>query len=250
MRASALGALLAQLIDYAGMFPPAALSRTAAIANYRSYRAGDHNWMLGRFVVAAAEVEQVPEEFDGSLAVLSDMDLQRASVIETKRITRINKPVYCEVSLGELDEVQRAGGFAKIRAGGVKPEAIPSVEELGAFIEACADRRLPFKATAGLHHPLRAQHPLTYESDAPRAVMHGFLNVFLAAAFAWYGLRPIAPVLAETDAGAFRFDDRARWREWSLDAGQVRAARTRFAHSFGSCSFEEPVQGLEALGLL
>ena len=37
----------------------------------------------------------------------------------------------------------------------------------------------------------------------------------------------------------------------SLDsAAQVREAREKFAHSFGSCSFEEPVRDLEALGLL
>ena len=114
----------------------------------------------------------------------------------------------------------------------------------------CAERRVPLKATAGLHHPVRAPQPLTYDADAPRAVTHGFLNVFLAAAFAWHGDRDIGPVLAETDPAAFRFDGRAHWRDRSLDAGQVREARLHFAHSFGSCSFDEPVRDLEALGLL
>ena len=158
--------------------------------------------------------------------------------------------MYCEVPIGDLDEVKRAGCFAKLRTGGVKPEAIPAVGDVAAFIVACAERRLPFKATAGLHHPVRAPHPLTYEADAPRAVMHGFLNVFLAAAFAWHGDRDLEPVLAETDPAAFRFDERAHWRDRSLDADQVREARQQFAHSFGSCSFEEPVRDLEALGLL
>ena len=79
--------------------------------------------------------------------------------------------------------------------------------------------------------------------------MHGFLNVFLAACFAWHGERDIEPILAETDPAAFRFDDRAHWRDRSLDAEQVRE-RTNFAHAFGSCSFEEPVRDLEALGFL
>jgi hypothetical protein len=121
---------------------------------------------------------------------------------------------------------------------------------VAAFIVACAERRLPFKATAGLHHPIRALQPLTYGADAPRAVLHGFLNVFLAAAFAWHGQRNIEPILAELDGNAFRFDERAYWRDWSLDAGQIREARAQFSHSFGSCSFEEPVGDLEALGLL
>src|SRR5205807_3957517 len=126
--------------------------------------------------------------------------------------------------------VKRAGSFAKVRTGGLTPEAIPSIEHVAAFIRACAERRLPFKATAGLHHPIRAEHPLTYDPDAPRTVMHGFLNVFLAAAFAWHGEREIEPILAETDPAAFRFDDRARWRDHSLDAAQVREARAKLAH--------------------
>src|SRR5262249_7789663 len=140
--------------------------------------------------------------------------------------------------------------FAKIRTGGVKPEAIPAVAEVAAFIRACAERKLAFKATAGLHHPVRAEQAITYAPDSLRATMHGFLNVFLAACFAWHGRSDIEGVLAETDPAAFRFDDRAHWRDWSLDAAQVQDARTNFAHAFGSCSFDEPVHDLEALGLL
>ena len=248
--APGLRALLERLIDYAGMFPPAALACGDAVANYTRYRAGGHAWMLRWLVVGAAELAHVPRELDGSLAVLTDADEPRAAVIETKRVVRAARAVYCEVPVGELDEVKRAGAFAKLRTGGLKPEAIPGVADVAAFIRACAERRLPFKATAGLHHPVRAAHPLTYEPDSPRAVMHGFLNVFLAAAFALHGDRDIEPVLAETDPAAFRFDDRAHWRDRSLSAGEVREARSHFAHSFGSCSFDEPVRDLEALGLL
>jgi hypothetical protein len=248
--APGLRALLEGLIDYAGMFPPAALPTDAAVANYTRYRTGERAWMLRWLVVGAAELPHVPRELDGSLAVLGDADEPRAAVIEAKRVVRAGRPVYCEVPLGDLDEVRRADCFAKLRTGGVKPDAIPAVADVAAFVVACAERRLPFKATAGLHHPVRAAHPLTYEPDAPRAVMHGFLNVFLAAAFAWHGDRDIEPVLAETDSAAFRFDERAHWHDRSLDAGQVREARRHFAHSFGSCSFDEPVSDLEALGLL
>ena len=256
--APALRALLDRLIDYAGLFPPATLARDAAVANYLRYRDGAHGWMLRWLVVGAAELPHLPRELDGSLAVLTDADEPRAAVLETKRIVagepcpvrgRV-KSVYCEVSIGDLDEVKRVGSFAKLRTGGVKPEAIPAVADVAAFLVACAERRLPFKATAGLHHPVRSLQPLAYEADAPRAVMHGFLNVFLAAAFAWHGDRNLEPVLSETDAAAFRFDERAHWRDRSLDADQVREARERFAHSFGSCSFEEPIRDLEALELL
>lgn len=248
--APGLGALLDGLIDYAGMFPPAALPAAAAAANYASYRAGEHARVLRWLVVGAAELAHVPRELDGLLAVLSDADEPRAAVIEAKRVVRAGRPVYCEVPVRDLDRVKQAGCFAKLRTGGLTPEAIPGVGDMAAFLAACADRRLPFKATAGLHHPVRAAHPLTYAADAPRGVMHGFLNVFLAAAFAWHGDRDLEPVLAETDPAAFRFDEGAHWRDRSLAAVQVREARRDFAHSFGSCSFAEPIQGLEALGLL
>src|SRR5581483_2364186 len=113
--APALRALLDGLIDYAGLFPPAALSADAAVANYQRDRSGEHAWMLRWFVVGAAELPHVPRELDGSLSVLADADEPRAAVIESKRVIRADRPVYCEVPVGELDAVKRAGGFAKVR---------------------------------------------------------------------------------------------------------------------------------------
>ncbi len=248
--APALRALAANLIEYAGMFPPAGLSSDAAFANYGHYRESGRAWMLGRFVVQAAALHNIPADLDWPFAVLSDSDHPRASAIESKKIVRTSLPTYCESPLAALDDVKTAGSFAKIRTGGVTPEAIPSISALAEYILACAERRLPFKATAGLHHPIRSLHALTYDTHAPRATMHGFINVFLAAAFAFHGEPEISEILAETEPSAFRFDDRAHWRDWSLSAGQITQARKDFAHSFGSCSFEEPVSELESLGWL
>lgn len=248
--APALCALLDHLIDYAGAFPPAALPCAEAVANYATYLCGERNWILRWVVVGAADLDRVPAGFDGRISVLGDTDQPRAAAIESKRVFAARRPVYCEVPLSELDAVAAAGGFAKVRTGGLKPEAVPPVADVANFIRACAARRLAFKATAGLHHPVRAEHPLTYAPDAPRAVTHGFLNVFMSACFAWHGDTDIERVLAETDPSAFRFDENAHWRDRSLSAEQVRRARTDFAHAFGSCSFEEPVRDLEALGLL
>jgi hypothetical protein len=83
--------------------------------------------------------------------------------------------------------------------------------------------------------------------------MHGFLNVFLAAAFAragWDESR-LVPLLEETDRAAFQFSDSgANWRENSISTGELREARARFAMSFGSCSFDEPVADLQMMNLL
>jgi hypothetical protein len=244
--ARALHALLGSLIDYAGLFPPASLSLDAALANYRYYCASEHGWMLGRFVVGAA---QVPD-LDLAFAVLADGDHPHAAAIESKRVIATRKPTYCEVGIEQLDAVKNARSFAKLRTGGTTPDAIPPVDTVAAYIAACVQRRLPFKATAGLHHPIRSERPLTYEPGAPVAVMHGFINVFLAAAFAWHGQPDIGPILAETEPAAFRFDERAHWRALSLSSDEIAGARANFAHSFGSCSFEEPIADLEQLGWL
>jgi len=177
----------------------------------------------------------------------------RAVSIESKGLVKSDRPVYCEVALAKLSELARvkeSGCFGKIRTGGLKAEAIPASADVARFITKCAELRLAFKATAGLHHPIRAEYALTYEVNAPRAVMHGFLNVLMAAAFAWHGESGIEPILNEMDASAFRFGERAHWRDKSLTAEQVRAARQDFMHSVGSCSFEEPVAELQGLGLI
>lgn len=144
------------------------------------------------------------------------------------------------------------GAKAKIRTGGVTPEAIPGARHVVRFMRACLQRGVAFKATAGLHHPLRAEYPLTYDDGAPRGTMFGFLNVFLAAAFMRAGADdPTAlDLLEERDPAALRVEpERVRWRDHVLGADELRLARHE-AVAFGSCSFREPVDELRALGLL
>ena len=54
--ATALRALLAEIIDYAGMFPPARLELEPAIRNYARYRSEPESWLLGRFICPAAKL--------------------------------------------------------------------------------------------------------------------------------------------------------------------------------------------------
>src|SRR5688500_5774727 len=53
--------LLSQIIDYAGLFPPSQLSMSEAVLNYATYRNSNYNWMLGRFVVPAARLDEFLE---------------------------------------------------------------------------------------------------------------------------------------------------------------------------------------------
>jgi hypothetical protein len=49
--------LLEGLVDYAGLFPPAALSMAEAVRRFAHYRAGGQGWMLGRFICPAGGLE-------------------------------------------------------------------------------------------------------------------------------------------------------------------------------------------------
>jgi hypothetical protein len=281
---NALRALVSGIVDYAGLFPPASLDVQAAVRNYNSYRAGDDSWMLGRFVVGigklpelrgtiaavrgkgeawpvsvvapdAAAATSVLRAADDPNVRIESVEVRAATVADVLLVSRAapkTREVYIEVPLDAstpslLDAIVGAKLRAKIRTGGVTAEAFPPPGEIVSFIRACLDRNLPFKATAGLHHPLRGSFRLTYAGSAPTGMMYGYLNVFLAAAFIRNGLgdREAAELLVESDPEAIVFeDDRIRWREHSVDAEGVRTMRTRLATSFGSCSFREPVDEL------
>ena len=142
---------------------------------------------------------------------------------------------------------------AKIRTGGTTADAFPPPDAVARFIRLCVDQSVPFKATAGLHHPLRAEHPLTYEANSAQGTMYGHLNVLVAAALADQGLslEELEAVLVERNAKAFGFgDDGIRWRNFAVDVSSIEGVRSRTAISFGSCSFTEPLADLRALGLL
>ena len=57
VRPQALAELLAHAVDYAGLYPPAALSMAAAVREYETQRNGAYSWALGRFVVAAGQLD-------------------------------------------------------------------------------------------------------------------------------------------------------------------------------------------------
>ncbi|MDB5103681.1 MAG: hypothetical protein JWP91_1370 [Fibrobacteres bacterium] len=146
-----------------------------------------------------------------------------------------------------------ARGRAKVRTGGVTQALIPTTAEVARFILGCARAEVPFKATAGLHHPVRSSRRLTYEPDSGHAVMHGFLNVFLGAAFAAEGMDAgtLGALLEEESPGAFAFaGGEAVWRGHRLTAARLQMARRTFAIAFGSCSFEEPKADLTEAGYL
>lgn len=165
--------------------------------------------------------------------------------------------VYFEIGVDAhpgpiLDSVHLAGARAKIRLGGVTPDAFPGPDDVIAFMNSCRERAIAFKATAGLHHLIRSDYPLTYERGSRRSTMYGFLNVFLAAVamFSGAGRHEGLGILLEEDLSAFQFDDTGiSWGNRRFATADIAHAR-EFAVSFGSCSFREPVDELLAAGLI
>jgi hypothetical protein len=151
-------------------------------------------------------------------------------------------------------EINLAGQQAKIRTGGITPDAFPRTTEIVKFVRTCLAANVPFKATAGLHHPIRCFRPLTYEANSVKGTMHGFLNLFLMTGFAREGFRTsfLEDVMEEEFEEVFRFDEQAVvWRdEFLLSTFQIEQMRSIGIRSFGSCSFDEPVAELQGLGIL
>ena len=282
--------LVHSLIDYAGLFPPAGLKMADAVTNYGRYKNGPNAWALGRFVVPAARLEEFETYFgpDRTMWHLSALigqnpteDLARiadfngrhrqsalidtaevkvsdaAAIRELKSQVPESILVYFEIpGVGDPAELVRAIGSAharaKVRTGGLTPEMFPSEQQVLRFLAACIHANVAFKATAGLHHPVRCVKPLTYEKDAPSGTMHGFLNVFLAAAFLLDGVPEgeLENLLLEDDPRQFDFEEGAiAWRGRRLTQARLLESRA-LAASFGSCSFEEPISDLVALNFL
>jgi hypothetical protein len=195
----------------------------------------------------------------GAAALSGDVVEAKASTVEAigglLGATPRWATAYVEVPLDPdpaplVAAIARAGGRAKARTGGVTPDAFPEPAALLRFLRAVTAAGVPFKVTAGLHHPLRAEYRLTYAPDSPRGTMYGFLNVFLTAAFLRAGLPDAEAVklLEERAAGAFRFTaDAIEWRGHRVDRATIAATRAQGIGGFGSCSFSEPVGELEQM---
>ena len=247
--------LLERLIDHAALFPPASMSMEEALAEDRAARAGDHAWMLDRFVCPASRLADL-DGLDAPVSVVLDGPLDApADAIEVRlsqprpapaelirtagALRELSPEVYFELLLDEswrdsvpaaIGAIAAVGGRVKLRCGG---ELVPSVEQVALVLLACSDAGVVMKATAGLHHPLR------------RDGEHGFLN-FLCAAGLAHARNAGAPLLQhalESEAlGDLPLAD--------LSADEIRSTRRNLFKGFGSCSWREPVEDLQALGVL
>jgi hypothetical protein len=276
--------LLDGLIDYAGLFPPARLDLAVVVRNYLCYRQGQHADALGRLIVDFNRVQELRtvagerlREIPLSLIASAERDLDRLpsllddglriEAIEVtpntspgiERIARrlpVGMAAYFEVPVqaGDartLDAICAAGARVKLRMGGLTAEAFPSPRATAGMLLALSDRHLMFKATAGLHHPLRSNHPFTDAPDSEGGTMHGFGNLCCAAALVHLGGDAVdaALLLEEMDPHTWQVSSEAiTWRDFRLSALQIEEVRREFFQSMGSCSFTQPLKEMEALG--
>jgi hypothetical protein len=308
---------LEALVDDAGLFPPARLPMTDALAAHVENRNGTYAWMLGRFLCPASRLEELVATLPAAVAELrlgvildgasvaepdaftaaaaADLDRAVAATRSDRRLTvdvvegrlpaaesgpvaelldavdasGLSAPitVYAEAPdstdpgslVATVDAVAKARitvagrqvaqpPGAKIRCGGLTTDMFPDPEAVASFLARAIEQSVPFKATAGLHHPVRGPDPAT------GAVMHGFINLVGAAVIGTVaGVEPalLEAVVAEDEAAALRLTrDRFAWRGHEADHSAVALARADLVRAYGSCSFEEPIGDLEQLGVL
>jgi hypothetical protein len=145
-----------------------------------------------------------------------------------------------------LRALGRNGGV-KLRCGGAGPADFPSVEEVAEFVWDSTNEGVPFKATAGLHQPIRH-----FDTDLG-AWRHGFVNILIASIAATDG-EPrdvVESIIAETDPSQFSVTATAvQWKHVFAAGSAIRRSRRNGFVAFGSCDLDEPIEALRSLDML
>ena len=239
-------ALFTELIDHAPTFPPARLPLDEGLAEHRHVRDSESGWLVKRFVCPSSKLGDLGDEPLRISVVIDDgklpagdgrIEAVEAAGLDPEVLVDAAPEIYCELPLRDdvsfrILRLRELGLRAKVRCGG---SVLPSVGPLAELVQSCRRLAVPFKATAGLHHPLRAGDE------------HGFLNLLAAAVFD----SDEEEALAEDDAAAFAVTaDAFSWRDRTASPEEIARVRRELFVGFGSCSAQEPIDGLRALGLL
>lgn len=153
-----------------------------------------------------------------------------------------------EVLMRALRKLKDRHVGLKLRTGGVTADAFPSTEQVAWAIAFARDAGVPLKCTAGLHHPVR------HYNQSVQTKMHGFLNVFGAGVLAVarnLSQGEIQAILDDEDESHFVFnEDGFAWNNLRVVTKEEIAKLRHQIISFGSCSFDEPKEDLQKMGLL
>ncbi len=158
-----------------------------------------------------------------------------------------NRVVKATEAISLFNGKQRNAGF-KLRTGGVEASTFPTPEEISFALVTCIEYDVPMKCTAGLHHPIR------HYDESVQTNMHGFLNVFGAGIFAQVcnlDVDETLQILTEEDPYAFHFTkDGIEINDFVVPNKDLELSRKKFMLSYGSCSFDDPVNDLKTMELL
>lgn len=264
-------ARLGEVTMHAAMLMPG----TFATSGYREMAGDGEPWHLSAIVPHPSQVpiedslEQIRafnhhhEAEDAGLAVVDAIETPVKEVGEVDALLDVvpeQLAIAIEVPVldapggdvrGSIAALAGTGTAAKIRCGGVTQDAFPSARQIAEFLAACRTAAVPFKATAGLHHAMPGEYRLTYDDNPPMGHMHGFVNVFVAAIL--IGAKVIdadqaTSILEDADPSSFVLaSDAVGWRDLTAPIATVAEQRSRFALSYGSCSFDEPTEELAEL---
>jgi hypothetical protein len=275
----ALRALLAESLDYAGLFPPARLELSEALRLYETHRQGLARAIVNRFVIPASRLKELPDDCLAPLAVIghegpwpeareADAAAMNAHLdrfgdnapIEAFEVKLASPGAFLQEWLADLERfgaeetylelsIEDPAHTAEILAALAESDGLgakarlgphpPEPKHLTAFLLGCLHLEVPFKLTAGLRHPF------------PGPDRYGFLSVFGTASLILgadlnqeQAARALAAPIEE-----WRFeDDQIGWRNHVADLEAIVEARNLLA-GFGSCSIDEPFGDLTALGL-
>ncbi|GMQ98978.1 MAG: hypothetical protein BMS9Abin17_1519 [Acidimicrobiia bacterium] len=206
-----------------------------------------HIEMQPAAVVASAEAKITDRSVSGVAATIdtiSSIQPEIFAFLEVDRSTSIRDQV---VNVAEALKARGGVGGVKLRCGGADASMFPSTAEVTEFILATTAQSLPFKATAGLHQPVR------HFDDAIDTWRHGFVNVLIASGAAARGesTATVEAIVSETDRGAFSVSPAfATWRDISIPGSAMRRTRRDGFVAYGSCEFNEPVEALADLAFL
>lgn len=273
---------LEQVIDYAGTFPPAALPPKEAFENYVRMLEGEEGWivenlawlvrdlatladLLGSGELGVAAIGRPGSEWD-EWQTARESDAKDMSVFlgvapnAQIRTYECPAPPLSQFSAGmaslrsyhdqtdvffelpwDRDVTEELAMMAeeewlsaKFRCGGA---AIPTPTQLATVLSQCVDLELPFKLTAGLHEPI------AHEGQ------HGFLNVFAAIGMRFLedaSVSEMTRILMDENSASFSLTNSFAYRGREFSEEDLEDLRSFFI-TFGSCSVDEPLAGLDRL---
>jgi hypothetical protein len=192
---------------------------------------------------------KIPEFLDKTYYSISESIKSNANIFFELNINDDWKyliPVFSEM-LSNYKMEDNGVGF-KFHTGNIIEDSIPSTEKISLAIFSCNDAKVPFKATAGFHHPIRCF------DNSTSTKMHGFINVFGAGIQTFMhklSKESLAEIINDENPENFVFSDNGfNWKNFFVDKDEIEFTRNNFMISFRSDNFDKPREDLKYLNLL